>query len=499
MDPAQDKAWHCSVCGYVHHGGGPPEDCPVCGVSKEEFEAYEEPRTAAAKPTARRWRCTVCSYIHDGDGPPESCTLCGADRSQFEPAEDETAPAASGNTAHIVILGAGIAGVSAAESVRRCAPQARITVLSREDRLPYYRLNLTRYLAGEVDAEALPVHPEGWYAEQRIELRKGADAVRLDPGKREVELRGGEHLSFDKLVLTCGAHAFVPPIPGAQRGGVMSLRTTDEADRILAAVRSGARVVCIGGGLLGLETAGALARQKADVTVLESHSSLMPRQLNPQAGQLLAQHLSTVGVKLRMPARVKELVGGERVTGVLLEEGDTVPADLVILATGVRSNTHLARQAGLSVRQGIVVDNRLTTSHPDVLAAGDSAEHAGVLYGNWFVAQAQGSLAGMNAAGQVADFGGVPRSHTLKVLGMDTFSIGQFVPQDGSYVCVAKEGEGSYAGFVFHDNVLVGANLMGDTRLAGTVKKAIEARTDCSSLLLGSPSADEVVCRLEKA
>jgi len=496
MSASKFDAWRCAVCGYIHRGDEPPADCPVCGVSKEEFEGYQDPATEPTQVQAKRWRCTVCGYIHEGDGPPESCVLCGADQGQFEAAEEESVEAASNVAGHIVVLGGGIAGVSAAEAARKAAPQARITLLSREERYPYYRLNLTRYLAGEVVPDALPIHREEWYAEQRVELQRGVSAMRVDPAKREVELRGGDRLNYDKLILACGAHAFVPPIPGAERNGVMTLRTAGEAERILDAVKGGARVVCIGGGLLGLETAGALARQQADVTVLEGHESLMPRQLDPQAGKLLARHLGTVGVKLVMPARVKELVGEEHVSGVLLEGGDTVPADLVILATGVRSNTHLARQAGLNVKHGIVIDNRLFTSNPDILAAGDSAEHAGVLYGNWFVAQSQGSLAGTNAAGKVAEFGGVPRSHTLKVLGLDTFSIGQFVPQDGSYTCVAGEGEGTYSGFVFQDNVMVGANLMGDTRLAGAVKHAIETRADYSALLRKSPSAQDVLKQL---
>ena len=493
MAAPSSKAWRCSVCGYIHRGDAPPEECPVCGAPASDFEGYTEPGPpGAATASAKRWHCAVCHYQHESPEPPAECPLCGAARQQFEPAAEEAQAAVAGQAVRVVIVGGGIAGVSAAEALRKAAPAARITLLSKESEPPYYRLNLTRYLAGEVTRAELPLHAPGWYAEQRIELRSGAEAARLDLEGHAVVLRGDERLSFEKLILTSGAHPFVPPIPGAQREGVLSLRTAADADRILDAARAGARCVCIGGGLLGLETAGGLARRGADVTVLESFGHLMPSQLDPRAGALLARHLAKIGVKLRAAVHAKELVGDERVAGVALEEGGTVPADLVVLATGVRPNSCLARQAGLNVKKGVVVDNLLRTSHPDVLAAGDAAEHLGLLYGNWFVAQYQGSIAGMNAAGLNVEFGGVPRSHTLKVLGLDTFSIGQFLPQDGSYRAVAEEVDGKYFGFVFRDGVLVGANLVGSAALAGALKKAIETRTDFSGLLEKHPSAGEI-------
>ena len=493
MTGVSAQAWRCTVCGYVHRGEGPPESCPVCGASASEFEPHAEPVPARPGEAARRWSCAVCGYVHNGPEPPEACPLCGAAREQFEPVPDEP-PASAGvrSDARVLILGGGIAGLAAAEGLRGAATDARIVLIAKEPTLPYYRLNLTRYLAGEVTRGDLPVHPEAWYQAQRIELRRGAEAARLDLDGQGVELRDGERLPFDKLILATGAHPFVPPIPGADRGGVLGLRTIEDADQILDAACAGRRVLCIGGGLLGLETAGALAHRGADVTVLESHGSLMPGQLDPRAGALLAAHLGKIGVKLRSAVHSRELTGDRRVAGVALEEGGTVAGELVILATGVRSSTHLARQAGLTVKKGVVVDERLCTSHPAVLAAGDAAEHLGVLYGNWSVAQFQGGIAGRNAAGLGVEFGGVPRSHTLKVLGIDVFSIGQFLPLDGSYRVFALERDGTYQSFVFRDGLLVGANLLGAAVLAGVLKKAIEGKKDFSGLLARHPTAAQV-------
>jgi nitrite reductase (NADH) large subunit len=496
MSTSSPKSWRCAVCGYVHRGHELPASCPVCGVDASAFELQAGPPPApAAQPAVTRWRCAVCGYVHEGAAAPAACPLCGAGREAFEPTPEEGPRPTPDLSVRVVILGAGVAGVCAAEAARAAAPGARIVLLGKEAALPYYRINLTRYLAGEVARDALHIHPEGWYTDRRIELRCGVEAARLDLAGHAVELRGGERLPFDKLILTAGAHPFVPPIPGAQREGVWSLRTLEEADRILEAARPGARCVCIGGGLLGLEMAGGLVRRGADITVLEGHGHLMPSQLDPRAGGLLADHLARIGVTLRAAVHTRELVGDERVAGVLLEEGDTIPADLVLLATGVRPNSYLARRAGLDVQKGVVVDNLLRTSHPDVLAAGDAAEHLGVLYGNWNAAQLQGGIAGGNAAGLGVEFGGMPRAHTLKVLGLDTFSLGQFTPPDGSFRQIAGEADGAYRSFVFRDGRLVGANLVGSTALAGAVKQAVESRRDFSELLSRQPAAcDIAVC-----
>jgi nitrite reductase (NADH) large subunit len=170
----------------------------------------------------------------------------------------------------------------------------------------------------------------------------------------------------------------------------------------------------------------------------------------------------------------------------------------VLLSTGVRPNTFLAIGAGLAVRKGVVVDDRLRTSHPDVLAAGDAAELRGVLYGSWFVAQQQGAVAGANAAGGDVEVGSVPRAHTLKVVGLDTFSIGQFSAPDGSYQVVAGEKDGAYASFVFRDGLLLGANLVGRVDLAAVLKRAIEERWELSALLARQPSAFEVAEHLRE-
>ncbi|MGI6420002.1 MAG: FAD-dependent oxidoreductase [Thermoguttaceae bacterium] len=446
----------------------------------------------------RAWRCLVCGFVHRGVEPPESCPVCGAGREDFEPVEEDSpssgdskAPAVKG--AGVVVIGAGIAGIAAVESLLAASPATEITLISAETELPYYRLNLTRYLAGEVQRESLPIHPADWYQERNIRLLLGEEVRSLDLEGHAVELGNGKRISFDKLLLAAGAHPFIPPIPGSDRERVTTLRTVEDADYLLKACDSGARCVCIGGGILGLETAGALARRGAKVTLLESHGWLLPRQLNERAGEILGDHARRMGITLRNKAKTREILAEAGVSGVLLEDGSTIPADLVVIATGVRANSTLAQKAGLEVQRGVVVDSRLATSHPDVLAAGDVAEHKGVVYGLWTASHAQGTIAGKNLAGGSAEFGGLPRSNTLKVLGLDMFSIGQIMPEDASFRVFEQEAEGGYSRFVFHENLLVGAILLGDMRLMPAAKKAVEDKRDCSSLLRGAPTAGAVI------
>ncbi len=493
----QVSSWVCTVCGYVHQGPEPPDVCPVCGATSDLFERHTEaPAAATATPT--QWRCLNCKYVHDGAAAPEVCPVCGASAERFEPLRKSAAPAAHRAARRdIVVVGGGIAGVSAAQAVREASPGSRVRLVSKERHLPYYRLNLTRMLAGEIDAEQLPLHPRSWYDDNRIELLAGAELCRIDTKDKKLLLRGADDCRYDKLVLAMGSHPFVPPLPGANREGVTPLRTRDDAERILEQSPN-ARTVVIGGGVLGLETAGALAAQGCHVTLLEGHGWLLPRQLNEQAGRMLERFAGERGITLRKSAWTKELHGDERVREVELLDGERLDAQLVVIATGVRPNSHVARLAGLDVARGVIVEDHLQTSHPDIFAAGDVAEHRGVSYGTWGPSQFQGTIAGMNAAGEQSQFAGIPRSNMLKVLGYDMFSIGEIAPKDAGYVTVEHDDGGNYRYFMFRDTRMIGAILLGETSLSAAVKTTVENQTDCAPIARAGTSADEVVAFLHE-
>ncbi len=468
--------------------------CPVCGSPEEAFEPYTAELKPAAKSEIKSWRCLNCSYVHSGNQPPELCPVCGAPKDCFEPMSEVVEKASQiEKVGTVVVVGGGISGLAAVEGIRAVSPDTEVTLVSKETHLPYYRLNLTRYLAGEISETELEIQPHSWFENNQVQLLLGTEVSKLKLDQKAMELSNGETLPFDKLVLTVGAHPFMPPFPGAYREGVTNLRTLSDVKSIQASDLTGKKYTCIGGGLLGLETAGALAKRGAEVTLLEGHGWLLPRQLNKRAGQILAKHVESSGIRLFTKARTREILGDETVKGILLEDESIVDTDFVIIATGIRPNSYLGRMAGLDVNKGIVVDNILLTSHPDVFAAGDVAEHHGLVYGTWAPSQYQGSIAGMNTVGSNIEFGGIPQSNALKVLQVEMFSIGIIEPEDGSYDTFEKETDDEFCRFVFRDSHLVGAILLGDAKLATNVKKAVESKWDFSSLLLKHPEAEDVL------
>lgn len=495
MQPTTDtpETWKCSVCGYVATGDTPPENCPVCGVPRDKFDPWEpEPEP---KHQAVEWKCPVCGYRHKGDEPPDICPVCGVTKDKFEPVTDESSESSeTGTKETIAIIGGGIAGISAAEEARSNSSSAEILLISKEPHLPYYRLNLTRYLAGEINDDMLPVHPESWYSDNRIKLMTGAEVTAINSGTREITLKNGDSIRYDKLILTAGSHPFIPPVPGSDMKNVTSLRTVDDANYILKQASNASSVVIVGGGILGLETAAAIARAASvNVTVVEGFGYLMPRQLNRKASAHLMAHVERLGVGLETDTSVNEINGDGKAESVTLKNGKILDADLVIFAAGVRANSYLARFCGLKVNQGIIVNDVMETSITGIYAAGDITEHRGILYGVWNAAMYQGKIAGMNAAGRRAEFGGIPRSNTLKVLGIDLFSIGDIEVCDGSCVALEKEESGTYIWLLFRDGRIKGAIFYGDTTKSADIKKAIEDKKDYSFILPKNPSVDDIL------
>lgn len=493
-----ESSWVCTVCGYVHVGDVAPELCPLCGADSSLFELQEKASEAPGQGKDNTWRCLACSYLHHDNAPPEICPVCSSAAEHFEPVVLEQ-PVKENNPCEetIAIVGAGISGLSAAEAARRAAPDAKVVIISREKELPYYRLNLTRYLAGELSEDQLQIHPDLWYAEQRIELLLDSEVKTIDATTKTLEIVGRDRLHYDKLILSLGAHPFIPPIEGSNLANVQGLRTRLDARKVLDKIQPNSRCVVIGGGVLGLEAAAALSQRGFEVTIIEGFDWLLPRQLNRQAGELLAKHVEKLGLRLVCGGRVARLAGENQVEQVIFESGEELQADLVIFAAGVRCNTALARQAQLEVNNGILVDNSLRTSDPDIFAVGDVAEHQGVIYGTWMPAQAQGAIAGLNATGGDGRFLGVPRSNNLKVLDVDLFSIGQITAEDGSYSFHEIEEKGNYYLFVFQNNRLVGAILLGDTRLSSRLKQLIEEQASCSVLLAAAAEGEDLRQLLE--
>jgi 3-phenylpropionate/trans-cinnamate dioxygenase ferredoxin reductase subunit len=292
-----------------------------------------------------------------------------------------------------VIVGAGLAGAKAAETLRAEGFAGPVVLLGDEDEVPYERPPLSKgYLLGKQERESARVHPPEWYGEHDVQLRLGSPVTALHPAGHEVELAGGERLRYSKLLLTTGSVVRPLDVPGGDR--VRTLRTLPDAEVLKDALRAGGRVVVVGAGWIGLEVTAAARGYGADVTLIEATSQPLSRVLGDEVGAVFADLHREHGVDLRLGSGVREIGAG----GVVLPDGSTVPADLVVVGVGIRPDTRLAEEAGLAVGDGVLVDASLRTSDPDIYAAGDVANLDSPLFGRIRVEHWANALNGGPAA-----------------------------------------------------------------------------------------------------
>jgi 3-phenylpropionate/trans-cinnamate dioxygenase ferredoxin reductase subunit len=274
-----------------------------------------------------------------------------------------------------VIVGAGLAGAKAAQTLREEGFDGPVVLLGEESEHPYERPPLSKgYLLGKDERDTVYVHPPRWYAEHGVDLRLGVAVTAIDPAGHEVTLADGSRIGYEKLLLTTGSSPRRLPVPGADLDGVHHLRRLADSDRMKEAFESASRVVVIGAGWIGLETTAAARAAGAEVTVLETAELPLLRVLGREVSQIFAELHTGHGVDLRFGVQVAEITGdGGRANGVLLADGSRITADAVVVGVGITPNVQLADAAGLEVDNGVLVDSHLRTSHPDVHAAGDVA------------------------------------------------------------------------------------------------------------------------------
>ena len=365
----------------------------------------------------------------------------------------------------VIIIGNGVAGVTVARGIAECGAASAIKVYSRESVNYYPRPRLIEMLAGQVPPEAMAQYPDEWYQRRSICTVLSHEAVAIDREARTVTFSDGHAHSYDKLVLAMGASGWVPPIVGADQPGVFTLRTLDDALAIHERATTAKNIVCIGGGLLGLDTSMALARSGAQITILEALPWLLPRQLDREGARVLQRLIEDSGARVITGAVTQEVQGNGQVHAVLLKSGEVIPADLVIVSAGVRSNIGLAQKAGLSCNRGIIVNERMQTDDPAIYAVGDCAEFNGVVWAIIPVALAQARVAAAQVCGQ-SDvlYEDMAPSTSLRVTGVDLTSIGEVNPKDGEYIekRYASPDGAVYKKLVIREGRVVGAILLGD-------------------------------------
>jgi len=397
----------------------------------------------------------------------------------------------------LVVVGNGMAGVACVEQILKHAPKFDITVFGEETHVNYNRILLSSVLAGEKVADDIVLNPLDWYEKHGIQLRLGVRIAEIDPASKTVTGDDGSVTPFDKLLLATGSVPLIPPMEGTKKDGVFVFRNLDDTRALLDRAGKGVKAVVIGGGLLGLEAARGLQIQGCDVTVVHLMDTLMERQLDLTGGGHLKSKMECLGVKVLLERSTAAILGNGKVEGIAFKDGSSVEADLVVVAAGIRPNVELARKAELHVNRGIVVNDFMETSDPDIFAVGECVEHNGTCYGLVAPLLEQGKILAATITGNRGPrFEGSVPAAKLKIMGVDVFSAGDFSDKTPGIDVVRYEDAalGIYKKLTLRDGKLSGAILVGDTTDSHRYMDWLRTKEDLTShrrqLLFPAPSED---------
>jgi len=365
----------------------------------------------------------------------------------------------------ILIIGGGIAGLSAAQAAREADPQARIHLICGEKRLPYYRTRICEIFSG-LDPEKLLVRNYQWFIDSRIDV-VNAFATSINQEGRQLRFSDGSYLYYDKLIIATGAKGNIPEAEGNDRPNVVPLRFMSGIEQVRS--YPGPAVI-IGDGLLGLEAAWHLSREGRNVVIVGRGSRLLEKQLDKEGSIFFLNIVEKAGVRVALNGDLRSIDDD----AVMLADGRGFDASAVIFAAGIKSDIRLAQKSGLECNRGIVVDAHMHTSAADIWAAGDCAEYEGRVYGLWTASMAQGAVAGTCAAGGEKVYVPDPPSYMMNAMGTKVWSGGDI--NNGEGICIKDSTAGNFKKLFFTDGVLTGAELIGDIGKMVALKKAIDQK-----------------------
>jgi nitrite reductase (NADH) large subunit len=385
----------------------------------------------------------------------------------------------------LVLVGNGMAGVNTIEHLLKLAPgKYEITIFGSEPHPNYNRILLSYVLAGDSSVDDIVIHPFDWYKTNGLTLYTGHTITDIDTEAQTVTSNQGVTVSYDKLILATGSNPFMLPLPGADKEGVMAYRTIHDCEVMIDAAKKYKKAVVIGGGLLGLEAARGFLNLGMKVDVVHIVDTIMERQLDRTASLMLREALESQGMNFLLEKQSAEIIGDNRVKGLKFKDGSVAEADLIVMAVGIRPNVELAKKMGLEVNPGIVVNDYLQTSAPNVYAVGECAMHSGIAYGLVAPLYEQGAVLAKHLADvETGPYEGSVVYTKLKVSGVDVFSGGQFMDAEGTKaIRVQDEFSGIYKKVVIKDNKIIGAVLFGDTADGTRLMQMIREGADISGM-----------------
>ncbi|HEY1721972.1 MAG TPA: FAD-dependent oxidoreductase [Magnetospirillaceae bacterium] len=387
----------------------------------------------------------------------------------------------------VVIIGNGAAGMAAADEIRRSSPTVQIDVVAKEDHPFYNRMAIGRLLYGRSALDGIYLVPPDWADKKKVTLWLNTMATGIDLKKKEVLLGIGETLTYDKLIMAQGSRALIPPAPGTDLPGCFVLREASDAFAIRRwrQERNCKTAVVVGGGVLGIEAADALRHLNLQVTILQRDDRIMNRDLDSRGSEIVTKFLEGMGIHVRTKAQVAKVAGDGRVQGVDLQDGESIPAQVYLAAAGIAANVELAREAGLKIERGILVDRAMRTSDADVLAIGDVAELPGERGGLWSVSNAQAAVAASTIFGQVASYVAPSTLVTLKLEGIDVKGFGLTEPKSDAQEMItdADEPENIHRKIIVENGRVVGAVFVGPPGIGKHIGAVITKNADLTPIL----------------
>jgi len=391
-----------------------------------------------------------------------------------------------------LIVGNSAGGIGAAEAIREVDKDGAITIVSDEPYLSYSRPLISKYLSKERTFKGMLFRPLDFYTRNNINTMLGKKVKSLGLSERIAELDCGEHIVWEKLLIATGGMPIVPKIGGTEKRGVFTFTTLNDARAVDEFIESSPRAVVIGGGLIGISVTEALKKRGLKVAVVEMKGKILNTILDEQASTMAEKTLEQAGVKVITGRTVAEITGREAVKGVVLDSGEEISCNLVVMAIGVLPRTELALGTEIKVNRGIVVNRHMAASYPDVYACGDVAEAYDIIYcANrlipiWPNAYIGGRVAGLNMAGVDAEYQGGTAMNSLNYFGLDIAAAGIAIPPDSDgYELMSKESNGTYQKIVLKHDFIAGMVFVGDIEKSGIVFSLIRDRVQVSSFKKG--------------
>lgn len=386
----------------------------------------------------------------------------------------------------LLIIGNGAAGISAADGARNVDKDIKIKIITNENIEAYYRPILSDYLSEEISNQKFYLKSKEWYQEKNIEVIYNTTVEEINTDEKELQLSNGTKEKYTKLILANGSRASIPPILGVEKTGTFVFRNKEDADNIKEYAKKSKNAIVVGGGVLGLEAAWELKNLGLNVTVIEMESRIFPKQLDETGSKIVETVAKKAGIKIYKNHSLKKILGTNKVEQVEIDSGKKIPADLVLLSVGIKPNIDFIRNTKIKCNIGIIVNDQMETNIPDIYAAGDVAEHDGLVIGLWVTAIKQGGIAGANSLGTYKEFKQTIQPVTFRGMGIRLFSIGDIGhdPDNDYQIALYNDTkENIYKKLYFFEDKFVGGILIGNISKATELLSAARNHTKMEELV----------------